>query len=382
MPVAKLATKPELALYQILNNLDSNPVAPINLKKDTTVLNRINSADFKAAWDPVSAEDERRLAGKDKFTTFAANPGINKVRRLFKFTKPLCDEESTGDCSTNICEVDNPTVDPYGYLQVGIDQCNSESWSVSPKELMSIDQTVSSRRAKALMDAHYKIKQTINKKLIEFLYSSISDYADGTLALGNTVRDLRLISDKGDILPVGKAKLDREYRHSDFDGEYVMFGGETLADYYAVKGYRLSPEGKMGVADAMADLPFIYDSRFDKIFQSLGEDVDSHVVAVPIGSILFDTWNEHTGEMEMKDANYMYTTLDIEGLVYDYSFKFDECDKVYKEMITLHWGIGSMPDEIYCDGNGLIRHFTASCGPVDCDVLRNEVTIPSNGTPP
>lgn len=364
---AQAISKPELALQQILVGLNNNPAAPINIKKDPMVIDRLLGADFKAAWEILTPTEAAMLAGKAKPTLRSVNSGINKVRKLFKYELPMCDEE-VGDCSTVICDVSATTSEQYGYLEVGIDQCSSMSWKLNPSELANLTESVAERRAQYLRRKAHSLKVAANRAIISQLYTLVSDYADGTDAM-TTPKALTLISDKGDILPVGKAKIDKEYRQSLFKGEYVIFGGETIADYFSVKGYRLSPEGKMGVSDAMADLPFVYDSDFDSLIQEAAEDELSHAIIVPIGSVILDTWVQNTGDMYMNTPTRLSTVLTIDGIQYDYDLYIDECTKDIMEKLTLNYGMGSLPDSIYCDENGLIRHYTVQCGPFECETI-------------
>lgn len=357
-------TKPELGYLNTLLSLERNPAAPVNIKKDPTVWDRLTQADFRAAWQLT---EETTVPGKAHPTLPSGDAGINKSRRYYKYEKPWCDETVEAE-GTSLCDVSNTTVEPHAYLAVDIDQYASKSWITTMSDFDLLMESPSDRRADQIRRAAYAIKTAANAQVINSLHGFVSDYADGTDGLTAT-KHITLINETGDILPVSMAKIAKEYRDSLYKGDYVILGGSTIAQYFDVRMYRLSPEGRMGVTDSLSNLPMIYDSQFDTIWQGLQADTLSHGVVVPIGSVFVDTFNEFTGYKRLSDPNYVYTTINIDGTLFDYSMKFDECDLVWKEMLTLHYGIGSIPDAIYCDGNGLIRHYTFGCGPVDCDVL-------------
>lgn len=357
-------TKPELAYLQTLKSLKSNPAQPLNIKQDPIVFKRLMERDMKAAWELTT---DPSVPGKNPPSLPSANPGINKVRRFYKYEKPYCDED-VDDCTTKICDVDGSTEETTGYLAMDINMCASKSWTVGVDEFNSLLENPSERRADKIRRAAYALQVDANRKTIQNLYSHVSDYADGTSGLTAT-KTVTIISDKGDVLPVGMSKIKREYRESRFNGNHVIFGGEVAAQYFDVREMRLSPEGKEGLSGSMSNLPFLYDYELDIQLQALAADTASHGLVVPVGSYFVDTWNEFEGYKRMIDDNYVYTTMIIDGVKYDYSMVFDHCDKVWKEMLTLHYGLGGIPDEVYCDGNGLIRHFIMGCGPADCSIL-------------
>ena len=361
---AQAISKPELALLQTVSSLAQNPAAPINIKKDPTTLRRLLQNDFLSAWQLTN---DPSVPGKAQPTRPAVNAGINKVRHFYEYEKPYCDED-VDDCTTNICDVSDTTEEQKGYLAVDVTNCASRSWKTGVDDFINLTETASQRRADYMRRMAYAILTDANKKIIEDLYASASSYSNSVNSQTTPV-NLPIISDKGDILPVAFAKIKAEYRKERFNGNFVTFGGETLATYFDVRDLRLSPEGKMGAMADLMNMPFIYDSVFDETIQAAAVDSLSHLLTVPVGSYFVRLWNENTGEKNMIDANYAYTTMLIDGIPFDYSLKFDECDRVWKEMLTLHYGLGAIPDSIYCAGRGMIKHWTASCGTVDCDVL-------------
>ncbi len=354
-------TNPELCCLNTMLSLENNPAAPKNIKKNTNTLEILTSQGVKEAWELTT---DPSVPGKNPPSLPSANPGANKVRRYYKYEKPNCDE-TVQAASTGICDDHDSTTDPMGYIVVDINQAASKAWKLSADEFAEACGGVSARRANKLRRAAATLRLDANKKIITNLYGLVDNYANGDNALTAT-RALNLISDKGDINPVEMAKISGEYRDSMFDGEWVMIGGSNLATYFDVMKYRLSPEGKMGLDLNLEDFPFIYDSSFDPIFQNLAGDSDSHAVTIPVGSIFVDIWNENTGDKIINMPHQIATTIEIDGIMYDYELAWIQCDKVWKEKLTLHWGIGGIPDAAYCDNNGLVRNWKIGCGAPGC----------------
>lgn len=353
-------TKPELCCLNTILSLENN-AAPINIANKSHVLDRLLSDDYRSAWEETN---DPEAPGKAAPSLPSLNVGINKVRKYFKYEKPLCDTEVDTEVP-NICEITEATEETTGYIAIDIDKVAVKSWKVELSEFDNLCEGPSERRADKLRRAAYAIRQNANAVIIQALYTLINKYANGDNGLTD-VRNLNLITDKGDINPVAMAMVDREYRESLFSGDYVLCGGKGLGDYFSVKKYRLSPEGKVGVMSDIVEFPFIYDPIFDTIFQGLADDELSHAVAIPIGSMYIDTWNEYTGYKEISMPDFLQTTIEIDGLLYDYALSFDKCHTKYTEMLKLHYGIGAIPDAAYCNGNGLIRHWTVGCGSPGC----------------
>ncbi len=354
-----LATKPELCCLNTILSLENNPAAPVNIKKQTNTLDRLISDDFLNAWELT---EDPSVPAKNPPSLPSGNAGDNKVRRYYKYEKPFCDE-SVESVSDDICTVTGLTNDPTGYIAVDINKSASKSWVVSIAEFNELCEAPSVRRADKIRRAAYALKVDANKKIITALYGLINDYANGDNGL-TAVRSLNILTNEAKLNPVEMSKVAQEYRDSLYNDDYVMIGGNELAKWYDVMMWQLSPEGRVGIDPI--NFPFIYDQAFDGIFQGLAADTDSHAVTIPIGGVFVDIWNEFTGYKELSDPNYVFTTIEIDGILYDYSMKFDECDKNWKEMLTLHFGIGGIPAAAYCSGNGLIRHWELGCAAATC----------------
>jgi hypothetical protein len=361
---AQAISKPELALLQTVRSLAANPAAPMNIKKDPTTLMRMLQPDMQAPWQLRNADE---VAGKAKPSRPAVNAGINKVRRFYEYTAGYCDE-TVENIGTSVCEADNATSENKGYLAVDIALGHAKSWVTGLNDFDNLLETPTQRRADTLRRAAYAILTEANKTVVTNLYSSISAYNDGTTA----AKVLPIIKTNGDINPVAFSRIRKEYRKERFKGDFVVIGGDTVADYFDVRELRLSPEGKMGTMANLADMPMIYDSVFDEVFQEAAEDELSHGITVPVGSFFVDIWNEYRGDKQIANPDFLQTTIMIDGVMFDYTMNFDKCaagGPAWQEKLELKYGLGWLPDSVYCSTRGLIKQWIFSCGDHDCEVL-------------
>ena len=360
-------TKPEMCYANTWKSLESNPAAPINILQGTQLLDSLMQNRFMAPWERVDDMSAPAIAGKAIPTLPSVNPGINKMRMYYKYEKPYCETAIDTTCAPDICVAAALTDEQTAYLASDFDQCVSDTWTVDEAQFDNLNETPSARRADMLRRKAYNLKLKANKIAIQQLYASVSDYSDGSASIGATTKHVNIISSKMDISPAAMAKIAGEYRRESFNGQYVIFGGHTLADFYNVNRWRISPEGRIGTDLADSSLPFIYDENFDSTLQVLEADTKSHGISVPIGSFGIDFWNEFTGYKVKSFEDMIKTTIVIDGMTYDYALFYDKCKGTYTEQLKLQFGFLSIPDVAYCNGRALIKHWTFGCGDVDCD---------------
>ena len=357
-------TKPELCYLNTMTSLEKNSAAPMNIMQGTPFLDTIMQSRFTDGW---MEGDAARLAGKAAPTLPSVNPGINLRRKYYTYEKPYCESDTDETCKPNICAGGTVTDEQTGYLATDIDQCVSETWSITKAEFLQLAETPSERRATMLRRKAWNLKKKLNRFAITQVYAALSDYFDGNPSIGGTTKNVTILKSDGKIAPVGMSRVYQEYTDVGFTGDFVIFGGRTLSTFYNTNRWQISPEGRLGTDLSDGSLPFVYDPIFDEIFQTLEANTLSHGVSIPVGSFALDFYNMYTGEMVDVFEDKLSTTLEIDGLTYDYQLYYDKCEQKWTEQLSLNWGYLTIPDAAYCNGIGLIKHWTFSCGDIDCD---------------
>lgn len=362
-------TKPEMCYANTWVSLERNPASPRNILEGTQLLDTLMQNRFTSPWQQVDDMSAPAIAGKAKPSLPSVNPGTNLMRKYYMYEKPYCETDIDDTCAPDICVAADLTEEQTSYLSSDIDQCVSDTWTVDEAQFDNLNETPSERRADMLRRKAYNLKLKANKIVTQQLYAAVSDYSDGTASIGATTKHVNIISSDMKISPVAMAKIAGEYRRENFDGQYVIFGGHTLADFYNVNRWERSPEGRIGTDLNDSSLPFIFDLNFDKTLQVLEADTKSHGISVPIGSFAIDFWNEFTGYKVKSFEDMIKTTIVIDGMTYDYALYYDKCKGTYTEQLKLHFGFLSFPDADYCNGRALIKHWTFGCGDSDCDTF-------------
>jgi hypothetical protein len=355
--------KPEQFCIQAMISLEKNPVAPRKIQAATNVLDRIIKADNAAGWAELN---------RVSFPGKPAPNGTDSGPRIYmEYDLPYCDGGSSS--ATNICDVaDAQTTEQKGWLEVNINKVAERHFTITKEQFANFCETPDERTADMLKRKAFEIKREINKECIQELYAvaAACKYADGTATVGNSTKAVTVINQDGNIIPAGLAKITGLYSRADFSGELMTFGGETLRNYFDIKMFQGMSMNSVGAnKDPFDMMPFIYDNQFDSEFQTLEGGTDSHGVTVPIGALNFQEWYDNTGYNRESFEDHIATTMEIDGIKYDYNMAYDKCDKLWKVQLIKKYGFGSIPASAYCGGNGLVWHWLFQCGTWDCNAL-------------
>lgn len=354
---------PGLCCLHTMKSLRLNPATPTNLVTNTNFVDRLMMDDFLGAWEEVPAS---QAAGKAKPSLPSVNPGQNEVRKFYKYEVPVCD--TVIHDPMDICSVDATAVEEDGYIYTDIDNSPSVSWKTNLEDFDKICKSPNEVRANFMRKKAKALKEELNKRAIEQVYAAMSDYHNGDDAF-TAVHSLPLLTDDAKVNYVGLSLINEEYRAHKFSGVKVIFGGNGIARFNDVNAYQMNSDGTLGVkGQTLASLPFVYDSQFDEVYQALAGDQKLHAVTVPVGSFLISMWNKYTGAKRIVNRpDYAFTTIEIDGLLYDYSLNFKHCaDPYWQEQLTLNFGFAPLPDKMYCESKGLIKHWLIECGSPSC----------------
>lgn len=351
---------PEVFCLTCIDSLDDHPQAPNKFRKATGVLDKLTATQSTSAWNVTSCTfDGKAIPGKSE-------SGLPAIK--FEYTAPTC-EDGESECDYNVCQDnDNETDDKRRFLEMVVDGCLERHFTISCAEFWESCESPSERWAQKLNDLAYQMKLELNKLVIAKLYTMLSDYHSGTPSVGPTTATIPILQQDGNINNSGFAKVIDEYFEKGWDGDVCWLGGRTMKMYHTLQKLKL---GKECCQDDLLDLAFTYDVEFDKIFQELEGDTDSHMVTFPVGATAVMFFNENTGCNVFNEDDFMKTTMEIAGIEFDYNVNFVKCDTPHWNIqLKVHWCMPCWPDSVYCDGFGGFKlHWKGICSNADCSVF-------------
>jgi hypothetical protein len=88
------------------------------------------------------------------------------------------------------------------------------------------------------------------------------------------------------------------------------------------------------------------------------------------GTVQLVTWNKYLGDREIFRDDSFKTTINIDGLTYDYTLNYDKCEDTWDFQLGLTWDIFALTDEMSpCFNFNYILRWLLSCGEDDCETV-------------
>lgn len=359
MAIERKQIKPELFYAKSVAAIDQVPTAPSQVRKPTGLLDRLMQADNTAPWRVTRTNV---LPGK---TAPSGSAGVNEVEVILEYQKPFC-EGGESVPATKICDVTGSTTEQRGWLNIDIDNVAERHFLLNIEDFNNLAEGPQERLAEMLRRKAFEIKHEINRKAIEELYANINNYVDGTAGMGATLKRTNVISNDGKILNAGFVRILQEYRQAYYTGDVINVSGEVMANYFLAKQLEgmISRTNDPGAAMVAIErlMGFTYDVSLDPVIQDLENDTKSHGITLPVGGMIMHDWQENEGDRAARFDDHLRTTINIDGINYDYFLHFDKCDFVWKVMLKKTYAFGVIPATEYCNGQGLIFHWHFGTG--------------------
>lgn len=357
-------TKPEaylLACLQCLADGNGNPSAPNKIQENTAFLDTVLSERNARHWRDFQCS----FPGKSR-------PGAGAFPKVYAtYEKPECGEECADLSTFGPCTDNTTTTEEYNnYLELEVnDSCGLE-WRVTKEEFRQTCEGRDARIAETLRRKANAIKRNLNAKGLAAFLENAGNYPSGDSSLTDTAT-VTVISNAGNIIPAGFAKIKANYRKNKYKGDLITIGGDTLATYYDVKAYQGGGQNATGNVDPLPSSKFVFDDNLDSIIQDVtGDSTSSYGITMPEGAFGVYTWNEYTGDFQENFETHLETTIDIDGLTYDYYVKYSPCGKFWDIGLKLHFCWLCIPDDQYCNGEGFKWLWKFDCGEFECDSLK------------
>lgn len=226
------------------------------------------------------------------------------------------------------------------------------------------------RQQRLIVDKINMINDSINTQLITAFAAGFGNYADGVDSGGAPVT-LLPFNTSGQTNAQALNPLMYNHKRSGYSGA-PMIVGDRLFDQYAMNA-RIFVNNDEGYDQTRAGNPRIW-SDF-KLSSTIGGGVEHAVTWVPGYVQMLEWYDYQPGTVyEMFKPDYSYTTIEFNGMTYDFAVEYSQCDKVWDIFIGKHFDLWKVPADAFnatCDqvSNGCLD-WLVDCGDLDCNYLK------------
>lgn len=298
----------------------------------------------------------------------------SKPKIEIEYESPACDEANT--TMSGLCDDQPVDGDTLGYLEVTVDEVSSLGGQFDKEAFERICEQPDERLAKQIRKKARDVVRKMNKTLIAKAYSVMGLYpSDGASSVGGTAKSINILNADGFINPAGMAVVKSQFRRMHTDRLPIVVGGDILAtweDTRVMGGLGANAVGaQTGVQQGGVSL--FLDYHLDPVIQGLETDTDSHLLSWVPGTLRLLEWAKYKGPWEeLGKEDYTETTLNIDGIAFDYSLYYDNCDHVWKYVVSKTYDLFWIPDAVYqpCWTFNHKLHFKAACGTWDCNAYQ------------
>lgn len=305
--------------------------------------------------------------------------GATACKIEIEFELPDCVAATASEI--DICGAVASIGDTRGYLQQEVTRYAGRAGTWTLDEFDCICESPDERLAKTMMKLARSINKAIEIDAVTQIATYLSNYADGTdstdVAGGNT-RTLNILNSAGHVNASEWSKLRAEYRKQFSMDDPILVGGDILAQYDDVRlaGLGANAVGNTNPDQLVNDNRFIsyeLDSAMDTALGSPAKAAGtSYAISWMPGAIQMLEYLENQGRKEWFYEQSSRTTITIDGVVYDWYLKFEECGSAgephWKFKLEKRYDFFHIPASVYSScfpSNGNLL-WLLGCGDATC----------------
>lgn len=352
-----------LNLQQALDSI-SRQLTPDQLMEGLGMIDALNSSLNRSGFEAVQSD-----------TSPKGRPGAGTQPTIeIEYEKPECN--AVQDTKEGLCwRTSDPTkyperTDSRGYLSITVDELKSTGGWFRKDEFSELCEIPSERLANRIRKEARDLKRAINTRLIELAYAYCGAYTNGDPSIGATTKSLNILNGAGHINPAAMAVVKSEYRKMHVAGPPIVVGGDILAtwnDTRVVGGLGANAIGASQNSQLLGINLFL-DYQIDAVIAGLEADTASHAISFMPGTFQILEWYDYVGYRSEAKPDYAETTIVVDGITYDWSLRYDECEKAWSYEISKNFDLFAIPDEAYqpCWDFNHRLHWELACGDFDC----------------
>jgi hypothetical protein len=309
-------------------------------------------------------------------SAFSGTGGLDGVNdNTLEIVYDLPDCVAASQTAVDVCGDLTDEGDNRGYLSVTVEKVSARGGEFTLDEFDGICQTPNERLGIKLRQFARSIKKDIDTQLITAMVGCLSNYSDGTDSadvVGTATKTLNILNAAGYVNAGEWAKLKSEYRKQFAVQDAIIVGGDVLAQYEDV--LQLGGKGPNAIGSGTVGLnPYFVDYQLDAgvaaaVGGASGPDSSFAISWLP-GSAQFLDYQENVGYKEYFYPQNTRTTITIDGMVFDYWLRFEECPTPkWKWVLSKRYDLFCIPEAVYApcfNSNGKLL-WMLGCGDATC----------------
>jgi len=299
-----------------------------------------------------------------------------RPRVELKYLRPVRNTAAT--TKPGLCADHTDSVDPYEYLDIDLDHTVALARDIIEDDFDDLCETPNERIGLEIELMARDLLRATNVQLITSAYATLGNYADGTTAsTGGTARTLNILNPAGYANPAAFGAVKSQFRKMyATDRSPIVVGGDILSTFMDTRVVGGLGSNAVSASDnpaaALHGATVFTDFDVDTTVQGIETDTNSHMIAWTPGNFSLLEWFRYTGYREkFNNPNYTKTTIEALGHTFDFQIKYDECNEVWKLVLSKHYDLFHIPDVAYTGGAAVWPwnrrlHWIAGCGEWDC----------------
>jgi hypothetical protein len=315
---------------------------------------RLKLGTLEALRSSANTDSVRVAQSVRQLGEFARPDGVGDCKMEIEFELPDCVNAATSEI--DICGSLTSVSDTRGYLEQTISLYAGRSGTFTLAEFDCLCERPDERLAKTIRRLARSIDKQMEIQAATSITSFLSNYANGddsTDVVGGNTRQLNIIN-VSHVNAAEWAKLRAEYRKQFSMDDPIIVGGDILAQYDDI---RLAGLGANAIGNTNPDqlvagnryISYELDAAVDTALGSPARPANtSYAYSWMPGAIQLLEFMENKGDKEWFFEKSTRTTINIDGVMYDWYLLFEECSEpTWKFKLEKRYDFFHIPDSVY-----------------------------------
>lgn len=244
-----------------------------------------------------------------------------------------------------------------------------DGFSMDENDFRQLCEDPNSRQQRLIVDIINAINDSMNTQLITKFAAEFGLYYDGVDSAA-APKTLLPYNTNGQTNAIALNPVRQDYKKSGYQGNPIIVG-DSMMDQYASNA-NIFQGNNEGLDQTRAGNPMIW-SDF-KLSSTLATGNEHAVSWVPGYAQILEWYEYPPGSVYEKfREDYSKTTITFNGMTYDMTVRYTECDGLWTIYIGKHFDLFKVPSDAFNASCGQVSNgclnWLVDCGDVDCNYI-------------